>query len=51
MGVDDFSFFDCSSSCYFLLIELHYNFSLSYIVLTCLLLLLCPQGAVNGLLV
>ena len=33
--VDDFSFFDCSSSFSFLLIEFHYAFSISYIVLTC----------------
>ena len=34
--VERFSFFDCSSPFYFLFIELHYAFSISNIMLTCL---------------
>ena len=49
-SVDDFSVFDCSSPFYFLLIELYYTFSLSYIVLSCYVYYYCvPPGAADEL--
>ena len=39
--MDDISFLDCSSPFHVLLVEFHYTFSISYIVLTCYVYYYC----------